>query len=251
MRLKDKVVLITGAGRGIGRAAALVFAKEGARVVVNDIDGAGDETVEAIAGTGGQARFVRADVSSEADVRELFDRIVEWHGGLDVLYNNAAIGYSSPITHGDVTELSEADWDKVLDVNLKSVFLCCKYAIPLMDRQGGGSIVNTSSCMGLGATPGADAYTAAKGGIIALSRSLAKAYGAKGIRVNVVVPGTVATPMIQPILDDAEWTRRSSDVPLGRLGTPEDVAHAALYFASDESSFTTGAVLIVDGGRMI
>lgn len=252
MRLAGKVAVITGAASGIGKAAALLFAKEGAKVVVADWNAEGaQETVAAIKDTGGDATSVHADLSQNAEVANVFKQCQDTYGALHILYNNAGIGYSTPITLGDAVELPEENWDRVLAINLKSVYLCCKHGIPAMIESGGGAIVNTSSVMGLGSVPGADAYTAAKGGIIAMTRSLAKKYGEKGIRVNVIAPGSIATPMIAHLLQDEEGREKRSRVPLGRVGQPEDIAYAALYLASDESSFVTGAVLFVDGGATI
>jgi len=178
-------------------------------------------------------------------------RAVEAFGRIDILYNNAAVGYSTPIVVGSVEELPEEHWDRVVRINLYSVYLCCKYALPEL-RKTGGVILNTSSIMATGAVPGADAYTASKGGIISLSRSLAKELGPEGVRVNVLCPGTIATPMIAPILEDPEAVRRSeAKIPLGRLGTPEEVARAALFLVSDAASYITGAVLFVDGGQSV
>lgn len=252
MRLKDKAAIITGAGGGIGRCAALLFAEHGARLVLADWKSdLGEETLRLVREAGGEAVFLPCDVSSEENVERLIRLAVDAFGKLDALYNNAAIGYSDPTTHGSVLDIAEENWDRVLDINLKSVYLCCKYAIPEMVKAGGGSIINTSSIMGLGTAAGADAYTAAKGAIIALSRCLAKQFGPHSVRVNVLCPGSIATPMIAHLLDEEGTRKRLATVPLGRIGRPEDVAHAALYFASDESSYTTGAVLVIDGGQCI
>lgn len=249
--MKDKVAVITGAASGIGRAAAELFAREGAKVVVVDWKGEGEEVARGIRDAGGEALFVRADVSDPSRVREMVRRAVEAFGRIDILYNNAAVGYSTPIVVGSVEELPEEHWDRVVRINLYSVYLCCKYALPEL-RRTKGVILNTSSIMATGAVPGADAYTASKGGIISLSRSLAKKLGPEGVRVNVLCPGTIATPMIAPILEDPEAVRRSeAKVPLGRLGTPEEVARAALFLVSDEASYITGAVLFVDGGQSV
>jgi len=249
--LKDKVAVITGAASGIGEAAAELFAREGAKVVVVDWKEEGEEVARGIKDVGGEALFVRADVSDPSQVREMVRRAVEAFGRIDILYNNAAVGYSTPIVVGSVEELPEEHWDRVVRINLYSVYLCCKYALPEL-RKTGGVILNTSSIMATGAVPGADAYTASKGGIISLSRSLAKKLGPEGVRVNVLCPGTIATPMIAPILEDPEAVRRSeAKIPLGRLGTPEEVARAALFLVSDDASYITGAVLFVDGGQSV
>ena len=253
MRLSGKITLITGAGGGIGRAAATLFAREGATVVVNDWNAASaEETVQRIREAGGEALFVEADVSEPAQVEAMIQRTVETYGKLDVLYNNAAVGYSAPMTNGSVLDISPEDWDRVMAINLRSVYLGCKHAIPVMVRQGGGAIINTASIMALRAMPGADGYTAAKGGILSLSRTLAKQFGPEGVRVNVLCPGTTATPMIgYPLEISEDVSVETSYIPLGRLARPEDMAYAALYLASDEAAFVTGAVLVVDGGQTI
>jgi len=251
MRLRDKVAVITGAASGIGRAAAEIFSEEGAKVVVVDWKEEGEEVAGRIRDEGGEAIFVLADVSDPPQVRGMVKRTLEAFGRMDILYNNAAVGYSTPIVVGSAEELPEEDWDRVMRINLYSVYLCCKYSIPEL-RKTKGVILNTSSIMATGAVPGADAYTASKGGIISLSRSLAKKLGPEGVRVNVICPGTIATPMIAPILEDPEAVRRSeARIPLGRLGRPEEVARAALFLVSDEASYITGAVLFVDGGQSV
>lgn len=251
-RLEGKVAVITGAASGIGRAASVIFARESARLAINDVDAEGlRQTALLVEQAGGEAITVHGDAATEATARALVDEAVQHYGRMDVLYNNAAIGYSNPVTHGSVLDISPDNWDVVVRNNLRSVYLCCKEAIEHMIRGAGGSIVNTSSIMGFGATPGADAYAASKGGIIALSRALAREFGPHNIRVNVICPGSIATPMIEELLDEEGTRTREAEVPLGRIGQPEDVAYAALYFASDESRHTTGAVLVVDGGRTI
>ena len=251
-RLQDKIAAITGAASGIGREAAVLFAREGARLVLSDVDADGlAETAAMVSEAGAQAATVVGDLADEAAAARLVQEAASRFGALHVLYNNAAIGYSNPITHGSVLDISPDNWDAVVRNNLRSVYLCCKAAIPAIIESGGGSIVNTSSTMGFGSNPGADAYAAAKGGVIALSRALAAQFGPDGVRVNVICPGSIATPMIQHLLDDEGARQRMAQVPLRRIGKPIDVAYAALYFASDESTYTTGAVLVVDGGRMI
>ena len=249
MRLKDKVAVITGAGSGIGRAAALRFAQEGARVVVVDWnpDG-GRETVAMVRAGGGEATFVEADVSRDEDVRRMIATAVHTYGGLHILLNNAGIQ-----VFGTLPNTSEADWHKVMDVNLKGVYLACKYAIPHMIAQGGGSIINMSSALGLVGDPDLPAYGATKGGILAMTCSMAQAHGRQGIRVNSICPGDVYTPIVVEYFEhqpDPEEARRraASEYALGRIAQPEEIANVALFLASDESSFVTGTYIVVDGG---
>jgi len=238
MKLKNKVALITGGGRGIGRATAILFAKEGAQVVVSDIDlKEGRETVALINATCGEASFVQADVSKAAEAKRMVETAVEKYGRLDVLFNNAGIELT-----GKVEEMPEDAWDRVLDVNLKGVFLCSKYAIPQMLKQGGGTIINAGSTAGLFGLGEEGAYCASKGGVIVLTKSMAMDYAAKNIRVNCICPGSVETrltPSTPAVI---------KNIPMGRIGQPEDVAKIALLFASDQASFVTGATLVVDGG---
>ena len=249
MRLKDKVAVITGSGSGIGRASALRFAQEGARVVVADWNPEGGrETVARVCAHSGEAIYVQADVSRDEDIRRVIETAVCTYGGLHILFNNAGIQ-----VFGTLPDTSEADWHKVLDVNLKGIYLACKYAIPQMIRQGGGSIINTSSALGLVGDPDLPAYSATKGAILAMTRSMAQAHGRQGIRVNSICPGDVETPIVveyfehQP--DPAEARRRvAAEYALGRIAQPEEVANVALFLASDESSFVTGTYIIVDGG---
>jgi len=241
MRLENKVALITGAGSGIGRAAALLFAKEGAAAAIVDITSkGGTETVEMIKGIDRDAIFVYADVSKALDVEKSIKSVVEKYGKLDILFNNAGVAQDC-----SVVEMSEDEWDRVINVNLKSVFLCSKYAIPHMIKQGEGIIINTASTLGLIAEPNCGAYCASKGGVIALTRALAVEYAPYNIRVNCICPGPTATPMI---LKEPQQQVDVSYVPLKRLGKPEEIAHAALFLASEESAYVTGSVLIVDGG---
>ena len=247
MRLKDKVALITGAGSGIGREAALLFAKEGASVVAVDMnEAAGRETVAAIERDGGRATFVRADVSRAADVEAMVAAAKKAYGRLNVLFNNAGI---FPANDGSVLETDEKTWDLVLSVNLKGVFLGCKYGIPAMLESGGGSIVNTASFVALmgSATPQI-AYTASKGGVLALTREIAVEFARKGIRVNAICPGPVDTPLLQELFSDpARKARRLVHIPMGRLAQAKEVAQAALFLASDDSSYVNGAAFTVDG----
>lgn len=251
-RLQNKVALITGAASGQGRAAALLFAAAGAKVVAADIDADGAESAAAeIRDDGGEAVSVSGDISREAEVKTMIERSVEEYGRLDLLFNNAGVGFSAAgrYTMASVVETPEEDWDAILAINLKGAAMGCKHAIPVMERQGGGVIVNNASINALVAMPGADAYTAAKGGIVSLTRVLAADWGPKGIRVNCLCPAGVETPMIAPALADeqaASFLRDST--PLGRLAQPEETAQVALFLASEESSYLNGAVIPVDGG---
>jgi NAD(P)-dependent dehydrogenase (short-subunit alcohol dehydrogenase family) len=249
MRLAGKVGIITGAASGIGRASAALFAREGARVVAVDRNAAGvDETVAQIRAQGGQAIAVHADVSVEADVERMVAAALDAYGRLDVLFNNAAIQ-----VFGTAPETSVADWHRIMDTNLMGYFLGCKYAIPPMIRQGGGSIVNTSSVLGLVGDPDMPAYCATKGGILAMTRSIAQAHGRHGIRATCICPGDVETPLVAEYFNqqpDPQAARAQviSHYALGRIATPEDVAYTALFLASDESAFITGTTIVVDGG---
>jgi NAD(P)-dependent dehydrogenase (short-subunit alcohol dehydrogenase family) len=248
-RLAGKVALITGAGGGQGRAAAVVFAREGAKVVVADvkIEG-GEETVQLVRADGGQAEFVATDVSQAAHVEAMVRFTVDTYGSLHILYNNAAVLHRKDAL---VTNLDEEMWDHIIAVNLKSVYLGCKYAIPEIIKSGGGSIINTSSLAGLLGTGNVHAYTAAKGGVISLTRAVAMAYAKQHVRCNVICPGAVDTPMMAHVLHGSNPKLREGferSHPIGRLGTPEDIASMALYLASDESSWVTGSVFTIDGG---
>ncbi len=248
MRLKDKVILITGAGSGIGKAASLIFADEGARIVANDLVGdALARTVEEVRKAGGEIVGVAGDVAQAADVERAIREGVKAFGKVNVLYNNAGI---SPDKDTSVVETPEATLQQVLDVNLKGVFLCCKYGIPALLDAGGGSIINIASFVALlGCTIPQDAYTASKGGVLALTRSLAVQYGRNSIRANAICPGPIETPLLRQILSDpAKRELRLNRIPLGRFGRPEDVVYAGLYLASDESSWVTGTTFVVDGG---
>lgn len=252
MRLKNKVALITGAGRGIGRAAAELFAHEGARLILaeNNAD-VGCEAEAALREAGGEAMFVQTDVSQSAQVQALFQTVRERFGTLDVLYNNASIFLGD--ADKPVTELSEEVWHQVLAVNLHGVFLCCKYGIPLMLKNG-GSVINTASSAALIGVPGCDAYTATKGATLALTRSMAVEYGPHKVRVNCIAPAGIDTPMLresnldQSNFDEAKFFAKA---PLGRYGTAQEIAGVALFLASDESSYLTGTVLVADGGTTI
>jgi NAD(P)-dependent dehydrogenase (short-subunit alcohol dehydrogenase family) len=247
-RLDGKVALITGAGNGMGRAASLLFASEGARVVVADaVEPAGHATVQAVLSGGGQATFVPVDVSDSAQAEAMVDAAMSSYGALHVLYNNAGI---FPPDDAGVTTTPEATWDRVLEVNLKGVWLGCRYGVPALLDSGGGSIVNVSSLVALmGSAVPQIAYTASKGGVLSLTRELAVEYARQGIRVNALCPGPIETPLLAELLGDPDWARRRLvHIPMGRPGRAEEVARAALFLASDESSFMTGATLVVDGG---
>jgi NAD(P)-dependent dehydrogenase (short-subunit alcohol dehydrogenase family) len=247
-RLKGKVALITGAGMGMGRECALLFAEEGARVVVADIDPkAAGETVKAVEAKGGQALAVTGDVALEVDVERMVAEGVAKFGALHVLHNNAGVLWKD--RDRSVLETDERWWDRVMAINLKSVFWTTKYGIPHMKRGGGGSIVNMGSVSALaGFTRAQDAYTAAKGALISLTKSLAIQFAKDRIRCNVIHPGIVDTPLQAPYLTDAIRKEFETGIPLGRIAQPREIAYVALFLASDESSFMTGAELVVDGG---
>jgi NAD(P)-dependent dehydrogenase (short-subunit alcohol dehydrogenase family) len=247
-RLDGKVAVITGAGNGMGRCAAELFATEGARVVVADFDeGLGAATVDAIGATGGDAAFVKVDVADNDRVAAMVRFAVERFGGLHVLYNNAGI---FPADDGGVTETPEATWERVMAVNLKGVWLGCKHGVPAMVDSGGGSIINVASFVALvGAATAQIAYTASKGGVLSMTREIAVEYARQGVRANSLCPGPIATPMLEELMSDpARRQRRMVHIPMGRLGQAEELAKAALFLASDDSSYMTGAQLVVDGG---
>jgi NAD(P)-dependent dehydrogenase (short-subunit alcohol dehydrogenase family) len=272
-QFKEKIILITGGATGIGCATALAFARQGAQVVVADVDAAnGEETVSQIRDAGGEALFVRCDVSNAEDVQALFQTILSTHGHLDCAFNNAGIeGEFNPLT-----ESSDDNFDRVLAVNLKGVWLCMKEEVRIMRKQKGGAIVNTASVAGMVAERGYPAYAAAKGGVIQLTRTVAIEYAATGIRVNAVCPGLVRTPMMKRALRNlrpsamtygarqSPSSRWLTDTffgippfkkmmikfmqPVGRPGEPEEIAAAVLYFCSDAAKFVTGQTLVLDGG---
>ena len=249
MRLKDKVALITGAASGIGRASALKFACEGARVVAVDTQREGnEETVSSIGAAGGTAIAFQADVTDSQAVRQMIGAAVETYGHLDILFNNAGIS-----RRGTILDLDEETFDRIFAVNVKGVFLGCKEAIPIMKSQGGGVILNTSSQLGLVGATGHAVYPATKGAVVQLTRCLALDHAADGIRVNCLCPGPIETPMVKRSREetgDAEAARRASiaGVPLGRIGAPEEMADVAAYLCSDEASYITGAAILADGG---
>ena len=247
-RLKGKVAFITGAGMGMGREASVLFAEEGARIVVADIDGkAAQDTVALVEKAGGQALAVTGDVALEADVKRMVEEGVRRFGALHVLYNNAGVLWKD--RDRSVLETDDKWWDRVMAINLKSVFWVTKYGIPYLQVAGGGSIIMMGSVSALaGFTRAQDAYTAAKGAVISLTKSLAIQFAKDQIRCNVIHPGIVDTPLQAPYLTEAIRKEFETGIPLGRIARPREIAYVALFLASDESSFMTGAELVVDGG---
>lgn len=248
MRLQDKVALITGAGSGIGREAALRFASEGAAIVAVDLSGASAaDTVETVTAAGGQAIAVTADVAQSAHCHAMVAQAESTYGRLDVLFNNAGV----MVPGDDDAESTDEDvWDLTMGVNAKGVFLGCKHGIPALRRAGGGSIINTASFVALmGAATPQIAYTASKGAVLSLTRELAVLHAREGIRVNALCPGPLRTELLMKFLDTEEKRqRRLVHIPLGRFGEAREIAEAALFLASDESSFVTGSDFVVDGG---
>jgi NAD(P)-dependent dehydrogenase (short-subunit alcohol dehydrogenase family) len=252
-RFAEKVIVITGAGSGIGRTAALAFAREGGSVVIGDINETdAAETARQILESGGNATVVRCDVRDAEDVAALIARAVADFGGVDVLYNNAGV-----VRYGTVEELSVEDWDFQLDINLKGTFLTCKYAIPELRKRGGGAIVNTASVQAFASQKTVPAYAASKGGVVSLTTTIALDHADDNIRCNCIAPGTIRTPMVDQAADTfgpddpeaaiAEWGRLH---PLGRVGKPEEVANLVLFLASGEAAFCTGGCYRVDGGLL-
>jgi NAD(P)-dependent dehydrogenase (short-subunit alcohol dehydrogenase family) len=249
-RLSGKVALITGAGMGIGREASLLFAEHGARVIVADINHqAADETVALVQAAGGEAIAVSGDVALEADVKRLVAEGVQAYKALHILYNNAGVLWKD--RDRSVLETDDTHWERVIAINLKSVFWVTKYGIPHLQRAGGGSIIMVGSVSALaGFTRAQDAYTAAKGGLISLNKSLAIQFAKDNIRSNIIHPGIVDTPLQAPYLTEALRKEFETGIPLGRIAHPREIASVALFLASDESSYMTGAELVVDGGFM-
>ena len=248
MRLQGKVALITGAGSGIGRETALLFAREGAAIVVADVDAqAGEKTAAEVAKAGGRAHAVKADVSKSADAKAMIDAAESTFGRLDVLMNNAGISH---IDDNGAVDTEESVWDLTMAINVRGVFLGCKFGIPAMRRAGGGSIINVASFVAiLGAATPQLAYTSSKGAVLAMSRELAAIHAREKIRVNALCPGPLRTELLMKYLDtEAKRQRRLVHIPMGRFGEAAEIAKAALFLASDESSFTTGATFLVDGG---
>jgi NAD(P)-dependent dehydrogenase (short-subunit alcohol dehydrogenase family) len=247
--LQDKVALVTGGSSGIGRAASLAFAAQGARVIVADLAVAGgEETVRMIEAAGGSAAFIRADVSKAAEVQALVSHAVERYGRLDCAFNNAGTEGSRAST----ADYLEEDWDRVIGTNLKGVWLCMKYEIPVMLEQGGGAVVNTSSVYGMAGGRGVSAYVASKHGVAGLTKAAALEYAPLGIRINAVCPGAIRTPMLMRHLPDVETEQRliAAVEPIGRMGSPEEVAAAVVWLCSDTASFVTGHTMAVDGGYL-
>jgi NAD(P)-dependent dehydrogenase (short-subunit alcohol dehydrogenase family) len=244
-RLDGKVAVITGAGGGMGREAALLFCEEGAQVCVADVDAAAAEKTGADAG---DAFAIRVDVSDSDSVREMYEQTAERYGGIDVLYNNAGI---SPPDDDSILVTEPDAWQRVQDVNTKGVYLCCKHGIPHLLERGGGSVINVASFVALvGAATSQISYTASKGAVLSLSRELAVQFARQGIRVNALCPGPVETPLLLRIFGDdpAAYERRRIHLPMGRLAKPREIVNAALFLASDESSYVNGATFLVDGG---
>jgi NAD(P)-dependent dehydrogenase (short-subunit alcohol dehydrogenase family) len=244
-RLESKVCVITGAGGGMGRDAALLFSQEGASVCVADVDG---EAAEETARECRDAFAIRVDVADEQSVQDMYAATADRYGGIDVLYNNAGI---SPADDASILETEPEAWDRVLDVNAKGVYHCCKHGIPYLLERGGGSVINVASFVALvGAATSQIAYTASKGAVLSLSRELAVQFARAGVRVNALCPGPVETPLLLRIFGDdpAAYERRRIHLPMGRLAKPREIVNAALFLASDESSYVTGSTFLVDGG---
>jgi len=248
MRLENKVVLITGAGSGIGYHSALRCAAEGASIVaVDQREETAEKTAQAVSSAGGACIPVRADISNDADCRTMIERAESVYGRLDVLFNNAGISH---IDDGDAVDTDEDVWDLTMQVNLKGVFLCCKHGIPALRKAGGGSVINTASFVALlGAATPQIAYTASKGGVLALSRELAAVHARENIRVNALCPGPLHTELLMKYLDTEEKRqRRLVHIPMGRFGKADEIAQTVVFLASDESSYVTGTSFTVDGG---
>jgi len=246
MRLENKVAIITGGGSGIGRETALLFGKEGAKVVVADInEKGGEETATEIKKNGGDGYFAKLDVSNRVEIKQVVKDALEKYGRIDVLINNAGI-----VQDAFLSKMTEEQWDKVIDVNLKGAFNCAQAVVEVMMNQGNGVIINTSSIVGLNGNVGQVNYAATKAGLIGMTKTLAKELGKKGIRVNAVAPGFIATPMTSNVPEKILEMMKEK-TPLRRLGEAKDVAYAYLYLASDEAKFVNGAVLCVDGGLII
>jgi NAD(P)-dependent dehydrogenase (short-subunit alcohol dehydrogenase family) len=246
-QLVDKVVLVTGASSGIGRVSALTFAKEGARVVLGDVDfSGGNETARMIKEAGGNAIFVKVDVAKAAEVEALINKAVATYGRLDCAFNNAGTAFK-----GSTVECTEEHWDRTIDINLKGVWFCMKFEIPEMVKRGGGAIVNTASVYGLVGAENRMAYVVSKHGVVGLTRAAATEYASSNVRINAICPGHIRTPLFERALEwEGQQYQREliARYPIGRLGTPEEVAEAAIWLLSDAASFVTGLIMAVDGG---
>lgn len=249
--MQDRVALISGGNSGIGRATAVLFAKEGARVsIVARDETRGSQTLEEIAKSGGQAIFLACDIRKAGDCQKAVERTIEAFGRLDILVNNAGVIYPGKT----VVDTTEEEWDRTMEVNVKGAYLMSRYAIPWMVKNGGGVIINTASVWGLVGGKGAAAYCASKGAMVLLTKAMALDHASQNIRVNCICPGSVDTPMLRQEMEELGGVEKLRPVfeskhPLGRICTPEEVAKAALYLASDDSTFVTGCSLVIDGGR--
>lgn len=250
-KLKNKIALISGGASGIGKAGAMKFANEGAIVVIADInEGQANETLEIVRKASPESTFLKCDVSSSESVMKLFEFIKTKYGRLDIIYNNASVYLADKDSR--ITDIDEAIWDKVLAINLKSVFLFCKYGIPLLIENGGGSIINTASSAGVIGIPGCDAYTASKGATVQLTKSLASEYGRYKIRTNCIAPAAIMTPMMRQSNPENSAFDENSFLnlrtPLRRYGTPDEIASVAAFLASEDASYLNGAIIVADGG---
>ncbi len=251
-RLAGKVAIVTGAASGIGKATVLLCAREGAKVIIVDINEAdGSDVQRQIHSRGGEATFIRTDVTKEPEVKKLIRTTIDKYGKLDILVNNAGI-----YLEGSITSTEPEDWQRVLDINLNSVYLCCRFAIPEMVKNGGGAVVNTSSIQGVTGFYNSAGYAASKGAILALTRQTAREYAGLGIRINSITPSIIYTPIFGKLVEkpsnrEALFDRWAGQLPVGYFGLPEDVAFATMYLVSDESSFVTGTNLAIDGGLAI